>query len=389
MPALVVFDTCTRSQYYADVHQLLALPAGTILRYDYQEKYFSPEAFAYLRGLKEADCPVDVILFYGQFNDYAKGAADPKGKLLDPANSVLIPTRYAKLRNVSVEERVGGNDGSRTIVYFHMELSGFPDPDSPAIRPLLDMLAEKKELPFEKWVALAPEGADLSAFRQDGVQLWGKVVDRLAAPPSQFHGDVFWRIDHLEKEGQFGRTKIRPQPRASNRFGQQDYASDYHLDPLSSYLVTLSSFVPEAEGKDLPDGAVVTIKADDGEHLAIPEAKQQFRRNASSQFKIDVKSVADIKPRYINLSLKTEVPEHKPPYTPGSLADISMVTSIGGYRVAGLLIVAVLGGSLAVFGGTLLKDGNTAYGLLLMAVGAILAVLSLALFTGRIKLPGG
>ncbi len=51
MPALVVFDTCTRSHYYADVHQLLALPAGTILRYDYQEKYFSPEAFAYLRGL--------------------------------------------------------------------------------------------------------------------------------------------------------------------------------------------------------------------------------------------------------------------------------------------------------------------------------------------------
>lgn len=31
MPPLVVFDTCTRSQYYADMHQLLAMPSGTIL----------------------------------------------------------------------------------------------------------------------------------------------------------------------------------------------------------------------------------------------------------------------------------------------------------------------------------------------------------------------
>lgn len=391
MPAVVVFDTCTRAQYYADVHQLLALPSGTILPYTYEEKYFSPEAFAFLRELKETDCPVDIILFYGQFNDYAKGSGDPepKNRMLDPTASVLIPTRYARLRNVAVEERVGGDGGSRTVVYFHMELSGFPDPDSQAIRPLLDMLAEKKELPFEKWVALAPPGADLSAFRQDGVQLWGKVVDRLAAPPSQFHGDVFWRIDHLEKETWSGRRTILPQPRASNRFGQKDYITDYHLDPLSTYRVTLSSLVPAAEGKDLPDGTVVTIKADDAEHLSIPEPKQEFRRNASSQFKIDVKSVADIKPRYIDLSLTTEVPDHRSPYTPGSLANISLVTSIGGYRVAGLLILAVLGVVLAVWGGVMLGDGNVAFGLLTMAVGAILTVFSLAFFTGRIKLPGG
>jgi hypothetical protein len=391
MPALVVFDTCTRSQYYADVHQLLALPAGAILRYDYQEKYFSPEAFAYLRGLKEPDCPVDVILFYGQFNDYAKGSGDPepKNRLLDVETAVLIPTRYARLRNVAVEDRVGGDGGSRSIIYFHMELSGFPDPDSPAIRPLLDMLAAKKELPFEKWVALAPEEADLSAFRQDGVQLWGKVVDRLATPPSQFHGDVFWRIDHLEKESGSERRTIVPQARATNRFGQQDYFSDYQLDPLSSYRVTLSSFVPAAEGKDLPDGTAVTIKADDGELLTIPEPKQEFRRNASSQFKIGVKAVADIKPRHVSLSLKTEVPDQKSPYTPGSVADISVVTSIGGYRVAGLLGLAIPGAVLGIWATVLFRDGNIPWGMVAGAVGVLLIFFSVALFTGRIKLPGG
>ncbi|MER8927764.1 hypothetical protein [Mesorhizobium sp. M0859] len=389
MTALVVFDTCTRPQYYADVHQLLALPSGTILRYDYQEKYFSPEAFAFLRGLRESDCPIEIILFYGQFSDYTKGSADPKGRLLDSATSVLIPTRYAKLRNVAVEERVGGDHGSRTVVYFHMELSGFPDPDSPAIRPLLDMLVQKKDLPFEKWVALAPEEADLTAFRQEGVQLWGKVVDRLAAPPSQFHGDVFWRIDHLEKEGWLGRQSIRPQPRDTNRFGEQEYASDYHLDPLSSYRVTISSFVPAAEGKDLPNGAVVTVKVDDVEHLTIPEPRQEFRRNASSQFKIAVKSIADITPRYIKLSLKTEIPEHKSPYTPGSVADISLMTRISGYRVAAALVLAIAGLASGGAGVTFFRSDEIAYGMLMIAVGAILLFLGSIVFTGKIKLPGG
>jgi hypothetical protein len=387
MPALVVFDTCTRPQYYADVHQLLALPAGTILRYDYQEKYFSPEAFSYLRQLKESDCPIDVVLFYGQFEDYAKGGEDPKGRMLDPATSLLIPTRFARLRNVAFEERVGGDDQSRSIVYFHMELAGFPNPDSPAIRSLLDMLAAKRELPFEKWAALAPTNADLTAFRQDGTEFWSKVVDRLATPPSQFHGDVFWRIDHLEKIEFSKRRTLRPRLRHTNRFGDLEFWSDYSLDPLSRYRLALSNFVPTVEGKDLPAGAAVTISADDTEQLTLPESKQEFRRNASTQFKISVRAVTDIAPRHIALSVRTHMPGHAGDYSPGSLADISVMTGISGYRVAGTLALALLGFA-SVAGASGLIRTSIPAALVLGTIGSFLVFLAIVLFTGKIKLPG-
>ncbi|ALL13186.1 hypothetical protein AQ619_07360 [Caulobacter henricii] len=387
MSTLVVFDTCTRPQYYADVHQLLALPAGTILRYDYQEKYFSPEALAYLRQLTESDCPIDVVLFYGQFEDYVKGSADPKDRMLDPATSVLIPTRFARLRNVAIEERVGGDGQSRSIVYFHMELAGFPNPDSPAIRPLLDTLAEKRELPFEKWVALAPEGADLAAFRQDDAKFWSKVVDRLATPPSQFHGDVFWRIDHLEKVGFTQKRTLRPRPRHTNRFGDLEFWSDYNLDPLSRYRLALSNFVPTVEGKDLPSGAAITIKADDTEQLTLPEAKQEFRRNASTQFKIGVKLVTDIAPRHIVLSVRTDLPGHATSYMPGSLADISVMTRISGYRVASALALALPGVAMVAGAAGLIKT-DVPLALVAGVSGALLSFFGYVVFTGKIKLPG-
>jgi hypothetical protein len=387
MPVLVVFDTCTRPQYYADVHQLLALPAGAILRYDYQEKYFSPEAFAYMRQLKESDCPVEVVLFYGQFADYAKGCEDPKGRVLDPANSVLIPTRFARLRNVAFEERVGGDGQSRSLVYFHMELAGFPNPDSPAIRPLLDMLAHKRELPFEKWVTIAPDDTDLTAFRQDGTEFWGKVVDRLATPPSQFHGDVFWRIDHLEKTGAGQQRKLRPQLRHTNRFGDQEFWSDYNLDRLSRYRLALSNFVPTVEGKDLPAGAAITIKADDTEQLALPEPKQEFRRNASTQFTVSVKAVTDIAPRHIKLSVRTEIPGHATPYTPGSLAEISVMTRISGYLVFVAIVLALLGVAL-IAGATGLIKTDLPQALVLGVIGALFSFFAYVIFTGKMKLPG-
>jgi hypothetical protein len=387
MTTFVVFDTCTRSQYYADVHQLLALPAGTILRYEYEEKHFSEEARSYIMNLQESDCPVDVVLFYGQFEDYVKGSDDPLGRILDPATSVLIPTRYAHLRNVAVESRVGGNDQSRSNIYFHMELGGFPNPDSPAIRPLLEMLATKRELPFEKWVALAPTDADLSAFRQNGTEFWSKVVDRLAAPPSQFHGDVFWRIDHLEKISSSTKSIIQPRPRETNRFGDKDFCSDYILEPLSRYRINVANIVPGTEGKDLPAGAAITIKADDTEQLTLPEPKQEFRRNASTQFSIGVKIVTDIAPKYIKLSVRTDIPGHLNQYSPGSLADFTVMTRVSGYRVSIALGLAIFGASLIAGAAGLIKT-DVPEALAMGAVGALVGFFGYVVFTGKIKLPG-
>ena len=38
-PFFVIFDTCTHAAYYGDVHEVLALPAGAIVRYDCSSIY--------------------------------------------------------------------------------------------------------------------------------------------------------------------------------------------------------------------------------------------------------------------------------------------------------------------------------------------------------------
>jgi hypothetical protein len=55
-PFFVIFDTCTHAAYYGDVHEVLALPAGAIVRYEYKRYLFKPEAAATLDGFANAPC---------------------------------------------------------------------------------------------------------------------------------------------------------------------------------------------------------------------------------------------------------------------------------------------------------------------------------------------
>ena len=160
MPGLIVFDTCTKPPYYKDVHQLLALPEGSYLCYDYEEDLFNIDGLNALEEAIRTSTPLDTFLFYGQFKDFKKGSPDPRGVFgLD--NSIIIPTRYARIRNLAVEERRGSAGQSRANIKFHMELMGFPNPDAPVVENLIRALSERRELPFSKWVVAVPEGLDV------------------------------------------------------------------------------------------------------------------------------------------------------------------------------------------------------------------------------------
>jgi hypothetical protein len=50
-PFFIVFDTCTHARYYSDVHEVLAMPAGGIIRYEYKRSLFKPDAAAALDAL--------------------------------------------------------------------------------------------------------------------------------------------------------------------------------------------------------------------------------------------------------------------------------------------------------------------------------------------------
>jgi hypothetical protein len=388
MTALVVFDTCTKPPYYADVHKLLALPSGSYLRYDYEEKLFSEEALATLKAAKAADMPLDAFLFYGQFHAYKKGDADPKGQVFSTRDAILIPTRYARIRNVAFDRRVGGQGQPRTNVIFHMELLGFPDPDAPAIPGLLDMLSQRGELPFSKWIAQAPADMDLDGLRQPSSDLWGKVVDRLAAEPSQFNGDVFWRIGHVEKVSGATSRELYPAPRTTNAFGAKEFLADYPLEPLADYRVTITNIIPGTENKELPATAAVAAVEDTTKLLSLPDKDRPLRRNDGVQINFNVNRLDELTTRYAKLAFTTVVEDHPGPFPAGSSADISVAIRSSGYKVALIfLLVAV-----AVFaGGTItaiVKDGNWLLAGLLAMIAVAGAVGASYLHYGKLKFPG-
>ena len=232
-----------------DVHQLLALPEGSYLCYDYEEDLFSPAALKLFKEARPHEMPFDAFLFYGQFKDFEKGSPDPQG-VFGPEDSLIVTTRYAQIRNIAIEERRGSAGQSRSNVKFHMELMGFPDPNSPIISDVIRILSERRELPFSKWVATVPEGVDVATLRERSTTHWGAIVERMSVFPSQFRGDVFWRLS-IEEISRIGAEAIRPIARDSNRFGEVEFRADFPLVSQSRYRAKIVNMLP-ADVHDLP-----------------------------------------------------------------------------------------------------------------------------------------
>ncbi len=78
-PLLVVFDTSTQTEFYADVHRVLASPAGAVLPYDYERRLTTSAAAQVLDELAgdRNAAPVDVLLMYGERRGFRKADSDP------------------------------------------------------------------------------------------------------------------------------------------------------------------------------------------------------------------------------------------------------------------------------------------------------------------------
>ncbi len=96
---LVVFDTSTIPDYYLDVHNVLALPSNSLIRYEYRSKYLSNDALNIL-----SDDPIqklDVLFVYTQWDKYARGDVVPPPET-PPDEMIWIPFRLGKLVNTNL-----------------------------------------------------------------------------------------------------------------------------------------------------------------------------------------------------------------------------------------------------------------------------------------------
>jgi hypothetical protein len=390
----VVFDTSTHPRYYGDVHEVLSLPEGAVIRYEYKRKLFGAAAATEIETLARnpSYLPTPALLMYGEKRGFVHGAPDPT-TMLRPADSVFIPTRSAHLVAVSVEKAA---KESEDVLNMHFQLRGFVSPESPAIEELVNALEAANSLPFGdkqlqyKWISLLPASlaAKEAQFVSDDQSAWTKVVDALITLPTQFNNDVFWRVHSLVdvKDGQPGGTVALEDRPTNARVHADRWRRDYQLHEGKRYAIAIQTYSPDGHGVAVPAGSSVAMTSRDddqgllklaAEPLGVVPNQIEYKR-----FSISTDSAIDT--RYTGVHLETQVPGHASPYPPGSMCSLTFSIRKERWRVA-LGAFLVLGG--VAIGGYAVgakPDGWWSAGL--AATAALLAGIGGWLLTRQFKL---
>jgi hypothetical protein len=232
----VIFDTSTLRDYYQDVHNLLAMPEGFVIRYEYRTKYLSDEAIK----LAESAGARPVLFLYTQRDTEYPRNTDGTSFPRDRAGAELyFATRVGTMINVT---RDGDN------YYFDFQVAEYPNQDQGAIEAIRDELYVKGSVPLKngKWVATSSLMDKLEVLKLGETQQnWAEIVHRLSTPPVQFSGDAFWRVEGPFQPG--NSTAIKPSLKYDTPSGRPPQArSFFYIPENSSWKFDL---VSETSGK--------------------------------------------------------------------------------------------------------------------------------------------
>jgi len=359
-PFFVVFDTCTHARYYSDVHEVLAMPEGGIIRYEYKRSLFKPDASAALEALcnNPSALPIDALLMYGQKRNYRQGEPDPT-EMLRWHNSDFIPTRSARVVAVA---RVPGAEPASDVLHFHLQMRGFVDPDAAPIAQMVQALEAQDALPFGErgrqhvWISLLPAALDSSraALQSDDQQLWGKIVDKFVTLDTQFKNDIFWRVRDISKASQGGApgAPVRLQDRGTNnRVHTSRWHRDYPLYETDRYEIFIETHSPDAHGNQVPGDATIAMTSTDDEEGLIRLSAQPLaivpNETTSQHFSVDNNNVLDT--RYSGIRLETKVPNHTSAYPAGSLCNLTFAIRKKRWRLVLYLLFVLFGTALGSY----------------------------------------
>jgi hypothetical protein len=346
----VVFDTCTHARYYGDVHEVLTMPEGGIIRYEYKRSLFKPDAAAALDALcaDPSPLPIDTLLMYVQKRNYRQGERDPD-TMLRWNDSDFIPTRSAKIVAVA---RIPGADAASDVLHFHLRTKGFVDPDAPAIAAVVQAMEAANALPFgdqnqHTWVSLLPAPLETrrAELRSDNQQLWAKVVDKFVLLDTQFKNDVFWRAREICEVSRPDRPGM-PLPLKDRNTNQRVHTSRWHRDYLlyetEAYEIFIETHSPGAHGNLIPGNATLAMTSSDDEEGLIKLSARPLdivpNETSSQRFSVDTNNFLDT--RYSGIRLETQVPNHASPYPPGSFCTLTFAIRKKRWQLAAFKLVA-------------------------------------------------
>jgi hypothetical protein len=178
----IIFDTSQYAEYYADVHNLLALPSGATIRYEYSDRLLSQSAvqLAAAGGVRQA------LFVYAQ-KDTPYIRSDAVSNPTDPnAEPLFVATRLGRIVNVVL---------NASKYSFDIVVEGYPANDDASIEAILDSLRASGDVPWTKWVSTSD---DTSTYHRlalgDDETKWSTIISKLTQPKLQFANDAFWRV---------------------------------------------------------------------------------------------------------------------------------------------------------------------------------------------------
>lgn len=371
----VIFDTSTRREYYRDVHNVLAMPAGSIIPYDYRTKYFSPSALAEIEGKRSDN---RVLLVYAQASNYQKRGEAQVGPIPFD-NGVWIGTRLATLRSASF---------SVDQYFLDLQLEGYPAPNAHALSAILRPLAERNEVPFSRWIATSEMDEHYRALR-DGADAenWAAVINKLGVPPSQFAGDSFWRVAKISS-GEPAAT-IKPEAEQRQSGSSSRAFALFPVTGLSRVCIEIESRLPQTEQESvMAEIAPRSISvSSDAEPLAAFKGRSlPLRRYQYVPVEGQIASTESFHAQDCKLHLSTgPTPEGQYPVGPDFSLDLRVAMDPSRMKLG--VLSGILGTACVVIGGVLAKD-YIDWGIILVVLGLLLGIASYYVMTGKFKLPG-
>jgi hypothetical protein len=396
-PFFVVFDTCTQARYYGDVHEVLALPRGAAITYEYSRRLFTPSAVRLFDELAEdpSPLPLPALLMYGQKSDFVRGSGKDPEEMLRWDDSIFVPTRSATIEAVQRSNLIDPNSDG---FHFRLVMKGFIDPDEPAVEELVRALEAENSLPFgdratqHRWVsrlpeAVAPRRPSLISDNQDR---WVQVIDRLVTLPTQFHEDMFWRVQEItEANVRRGTGTKMAVPlrnrRGNNRGAIADWNRDYRLYEGRAYTLAAQTYVIEGRTPAVPGDAGISFVPhnDHAELLKFPAHPKAYRPNALAQEKFSVATDFAVRPRYAGVQIETQCESRGATPSPGSLCTLSFDLRKPLARIA-FASILLLGGLALVLGGATTGASNLTKFLIGFA-GIVVVAAGYFTWTGKLK----
>ena len=368
----VLFDTATKADYYGDVHAVLGLPSGALMRYDYRDRYIHESATP---ALAAAPRPTQVLVVYAQWQAYKRGDDAPEAATADGAMEWQA-LRFGVLTGVW---RKGENN------FLQFRLGGYPRADPALLESIIAPLHSEHATPYHRWVALSTDATALGGLRSaDDAAEWASIVERLEAPPMQFQGDTFWRVDAPARSRWLSGSRLRSEykptgetPERLHQFVVPErvlFSMDvYSREPR--HATGNPAAVAKLEVKTTPDGPL---------HPPL-DSTLSLRRNAPVAVRIESRHSFDAKARIGELKLLAS----------GALAqggrDISLTFHVRLARWK--LVIGALLGALAVAGiaacGIAVRNTSSSSGIIALVIvaiaSALLGFVAYWLLTGRFK----